>query len=58
MEYKEAMYWLATIEQAHKGNQEAQISLNAENRIRKEQGRKTVEQEIDEIVAKGNQFRQ
>ena len=42
--------WLSAIKLAKEGNSEAQNHLQAENKLRQEQNRPTVEQELQEIA--------
>ena len=54
METMEIYYWLAVIQEAKSGNKEAQEMLEAENALRTEKGRLTVEQELMKIAETGN----
>ena len=56
MSLLEAMMWLAELKAAKQQDQEAILHLQAENKIRQEQGRPTVEQELQELVDKGRQM--
>ena len=50
MSQMEALMWLSAIKMAREGNVEAQNHLRAENTIRKEQNRPSVEQELQEMA--------
>ncbi len=47
----EALMWLSVIKSAKAGNSEAMNHLQTENKIRQEQNRPTVEQELQMIAA-------
>lgn len=53
METMEIYYWLAVIQEAKSGNKEAQEMLEAENALRTEKGRLTVEQELMKVAETG-----
>ena len=46
------MLWLATIQQAQKGDQESKEILEQENELRKEKGQMTVEEELKKMAEK------
>ncbi|WP_301384755.1 hypothetical protein, partial [uncultured Duncaniella sp.] len=46
----EVLMWLSAIKLAKEGNSEAQNHLQAENKLRQEQNRPTVEQELQMIA--------
>ena len=46
MDNKEAMYWLAILQQANDGSKEAQEMLRQENELRTESGQPTVQEEL------------
>ena len=50
MSQMEVLMWLSVIKQAREWNSEAVNHLQAENRIRLEQNRPSVEQELQEIA--------
>lgn len=50
MDNKEAMYWLAILQQANEGSKEAQEMLQQENELRTESGQPTVQEALTEIV--------
>ena len=50
MSQMEVLMWLSAIKLAKEGNSEAQNHLQAENKLRQEQNRPTVEQELQEIA--------
>ena len=50
MDNKEAMYWLAIIQQAKKGEQEAMEMLRQEDEVRISMGQKPIKEELKEIV--------
>ena len=50
MDNKEAMYWLAILQQANSGSKEAQEMLQQENELRTETGQPTVQEALEEIV--------
>lgn len=69
MDNKEAMYWLAILQQANDGSKEAQEMLRQENELRTESGQPTVQEALTYIVeeyevrakieqAKANKMRQ
>ena len=69
MDNKEAMFWLAILQQANEGSKEAQEMLQQENELRTESGQLTVQEALTEIVeeyearakieqAKANKMRQ
>ena len=45
-----AMVWIGTIKRAKAGNPEAQETLRAENKARKELGQPTVEEELKKML--------
>ena len=51
MEKMEALYWVAELKLAKSGDEEAQAALRAENAMRSEQQRPTVEEELREMAA-------
>lgn len=53
MEEMEALYWAAIVKMAKTGDAEAEETLTAQNDIRKEQNRPSVEEELQAIVDKG-----
>ena len=50
MDNKEAMYWLAILQQANDGSKEAQEMLRQENELRTESGQPTVQEALKQIV--------
>ena len=50
MDNKEAMYWLAIIQQAKKGEQEAMEILRQEDEVRISMGQKPIKEELKEIL--------
>ena len=50
MDNKEAMFWLAILQQANEGSKEAQEMLQQENELRTESGQPTVQEALTEIV--------
>ena len=50
MSQMEVLMWLSVIKTAKEGNSEAMNHLQAENKIRQEQNRPTVEQELQMIA--------
>ena len=50
MDNKEAMFWLAILQQANEGSKEAQEMLQQENELRVESGQPTVQEALTEIV--------
>lgn len=50
MDNKEAMFWLAILQQANGGSKEAQEMLQQENELRTESGQPTVQEALTEIV--------
>ena len=50
MDNKEAMYWLAILQQANDGSSEAQEMLRKENELRTESGQPTVQEALKQIV--------
>ena len=50
MDNKEAMYWLAIIQQAKKGEQEAMEMLRQEDEVRISMGQKPIKEELKEIL--------
>ena len=50
MDNKEAMFWLAILQQANDGSSEAQEMLRKENELRTESGHPTVQEALKEIV--------
>ena len=50
MDNKEAMFWLAILQQANEGSREAQKMLRQENELRTETGQPTVQEALTEIV--------
>ena len=50
--YQEAMFWVTQLELAKKGNQEVKEALEAEDRIRQENGEPTVKEELEELLKK------
>ena len=46
MDNSEAMYWLAVVQQANEGSEEATEMLRQENELREETGQPTVEDEL------------
>lgn len=50
MSQMEVLMWLSVIKTAKEGNSEAMNHLQAENKIRQEQNRPTVEQELKMIA--------
>ena len=50
MDNKEAMYWLAILQQANEGSKEAQEMLQQENELRTESGQPTVQEALTYIV--------
>ena len=50
MDNKEAMYWLAILQQANDGSSEAQEMLRQENELRTESGQPTVQEALKQIV--------
>lgn len=50
MSQMEVLMWLSVIKMAKEGNLEAMNHLQAENKIRQEQSRPTVEQELQMIA--------
>ena len=50
MSQMEVLMWLSVIKMAKEGNSEAMNHLQAENKIRQEQNRPTVEQELQMIA--------
>ena len=52
MDNKEAMYWLAIVQQAKKGEQEAMEMLRQEHEVRIAIGLKPIKEELKEIVEK------
>ena len=50
MDNKEAMFWLAILQQANEGSREAQEMLRQENELRTETGQPTVQEALTEIV--------
>ena len=50
MDNKEAMYWLAILQQANDGSKEAQEMLRQENELRTESGQPTVQEALTYIV--------
>lgn len=46
MEKNEMWLWVVTIYQAQQGDKEAQEAIAVENRLRQEQGRPTLEEEL------------
>ncbi|CDE57084.1 unknown [Prevotella sp. CAG:873] len=53
MEQMEVLYWTSIVKMAKTGDPEATETLTAQNKIRKEQNRPTVEQELQAIADKG-----
>ena len=62
MDNSEAMYWLAVVQQANKGDKEAMEVLRQEDEVRTEQGQLSVLMELQmtgiaaEVDEKTNQF--
>ena len=52
MDNKEVMYWLAIVQQAKKGEQEAMEMLRQEDEVRIAMGLKPIKEELKEIVEK------
>ena len=50
--YQEAMFWVTQLELAKKGNKEVKEALEAEDRIRQENGEPTVKEELSELLKK------
>ena len=50
MDKNEARLWLVTLMQARRGDEEAQATLAAQNRLRQEQGLPSVESELLAMV--------
>ena len=50
MDNKEAMYWLAILQQANDGSKEAQEMLQQENELRTESGQPTVQEELEYLT--------
>ena len=50
MDNKEAMFWLAILQQANEGSKEAQEMLQQENELRTESGQPTVQEALTYIV--------
>ena len=50
MDNKEAMFWLAILQQANEVSKEAQEMLQQENELRVESGQPTVQEALTEIV--------
>ena len=50
--YQEAMFWVTQLELAKKGNKEVKEALEAEDRIRQENGEPTVKEELAELLKK------
>ena len=50
MDNKEAMFWLAILQQANEVSKEAQEMLQQENELRTESGQPTVQEALTEIV--------
>ena len=50
MDNKEAMFWLAILQQANEVSKEAQEMLQQENELRGESGQPTVQEALTEIV--------
>ena len=50
--YQEAMFWVTQLELEKKGNQEVKEALEAEDRIRQENGEPTVKEELAELLKK------
>ena len=50
--YQEAMFWVTQLELAKKGNKEVKEALEAEDRIRQENGEPTVKEELEELLKK------
>ena len=50
--YQEAMFWVTQLELAKKGNKEVKEALEAEDRIRQENGEPTVKEELSELLRK------
>ena len=46
MDNKEAMFWLAILQQANEGSKEAQEMLQQENELRTESGQPTVQEAL------------
>ena len=51
MEKMEALLW-ATLKMAKEGDSEALVSLEVENRLRKEKGQPTIEEALAEIAVR------
>lgn len=50
MDNKEAMFWLAILQQANEGSKEAQEMLQQENELRTESGQLTVQEALTEKI--------
>ncbi|MCI7573115.1 MAG: hypothetical protein MSS87_08575 [Bacteroidales bacterium] len=50
MDNKEAMFWLAILQQANEGSKEAQEMLQQENELRTESGQPTVQEALKEKI--------
>ena len=50
--YQEAMFWVTQLELAQKGNKEVKEALEAEDKIRQENGEPTVKEELAELLKK------
>lgn len=58
MERMEVYLWLVTIEQAKKGDQKCMEYVRVENKIRKEQGRPSLEEELLAIAEGREQLKE